>query len=92
MNNIIITPTDLVTSREQTRAGFIAFALEKNRRSTPIIESAKSLKVLASKAKTAKDLLKISEIRSALLTAAGLPDKGGINLAGADEQILSLLK
>ncbi|MDR1985193.1 MAG: type II restriction endonuclease [Prevotellaceae bacterium] len=73
--NIIKTSADLVTSREQTRAGFIAFALEKNRRSTPIIESAKSLKVLATKAKMAKDLLKIAEIRPALLTAAGLSDK-----------------
>ena len=75
MIHIIKTPEDLVTSREQTRAGFIAFALEKNRRSTPIIESAKSLKVLASKAKTAEDLLNIPEIQSALLTAAGLSDK-----------------
>jgi type II restriction enzyme len=57
MTTIITQSTDLVTSREQTRAGFIDFALEKNRRSTPIIES-KSLKVMASKAKTAKDLLK----------------------------------
>jgi type II restriction enzyme len=55
-NTLIKKSEDLVTSREQTRAGFIAFALEKNRRSTPIIESAKSLKVLASQAKTAKDL------------------------------------
>jgi len=75
MKHIIKTSEDLVTSREQTRAGFIAFALEKNRRSTPIIESAKSFKVLASKAKTAKDLLNISEIQPALLTAAGLSDK-----------------
>ena len=75
MKSIIKKSEDLVTSREQTRAGFIAFALEKNRRSTPIIESAKSLKVLASNAKTAKGLLKIAEIRSALLTAAGLSDK-----------------
>ena len=75
MNHIIKTPDDLVTSLEQTRAGFITFALEKNRRSTPIIESAKSLKVLASKAKTAKELLNISEIQPALLTAAGLSDK-----------------
>jgi len=75
MKHIIKTFEDLVTSREQTRAGFIAFALEKNRRSTPIIESAKSFKVLASKAKTAKDLLNISEIQPALLTAAGLSDK-----------------
>jgi hypothetical protein len=43
MTNIIRKSEDLVTSREQTREGFIAFALEKNRRSTPIIESAKSL-------------------------------------------------
>jgi type II restriction enzyme len=62
MKLIIKNAEDLVTSREQTRAGFIAFALEKNRRSTPIIESAKSLKVLASKAKTAKELLQITEI------------------------------
>jgi type II restriction enzyme len=75
MAHIIKTSEDLVTSREQTRAGFIAFALEKNRRSTPIIESAKSFKVFASRAKTAKDLLKIAEIRPALLTAAGLSDK-----------------
>ncbi len=75
MKHIIKTPEDLVTSREQTRAGFIAFALEKNRRSTPIIENAKSFKVLASKAKTAKDLLDIPEIQPALLTAAGLSDK-----------------
>jgi type II restriction enzyme len=75
MKNIIKTPEDLVTSREQTRAGFIAFALEKNRRSTPIIENAKSFKVLASQAISAKDLLKIEEIRPALLTAAGLSDK-----------------
>jgi len=75
VNHIINTPEDLVTSREQTRAGFIAFALEKNRRSTPIIENAKSFKVLASNAKTAKDLMKITEIHPALLTAAGLSDK-----------------
>jgi len=74
-NNIIKKAEDLVTSREQTRAGFMAFALEKNRRSTPIIENAKSFKVLAAKAKTAKELLKIEEIRPALLTAAGLSDK-----------------
>ena len=73
--NIIKQSSDLITTREQTRAGFINFALEKNRRSTPIVESAKSLKVLASKAKTPKALLQLSDIRPALLTAAGLSDK-----------------
>lgn len=66
---------DLVTSREQTRAGFISFALEKNRRSTPYIESAKSFKIYASQAKTPLDLLNIPDIRPSLLAAAGLSDK-----------------
>jgi type II restriction enzyme len=86
---IIATSTDLVTSREQTRAGFIAFALEKNRRSTPVIESAKSLKVLASKAKMAKDLLKITEIQPALLTAAGLSEKA-INYFTEEDKIKAI--
>lgn len=72
---IINKASDLITTREQTRAGFINFALEKNKRATPIVESAKSLKVLASKASTPKALLKITDIRPALLTAAGLSDK-----------------
>ncbi len=75
INKHIKKSEDLITSKDQTRAGFIAFALEKNRRSTPIIESAKSLKVLASQAKTPKALLKIAEIHSGLLTASGLSDK-----------------
>ncbi|MCD8297407.1 MAG: type II restriction endonuclease [Prevotella sp.] len=66
---------DLVTTHEQTRAGFISFALEKNRRATPIIEQAKVLHALASNAKSPEDLLKIKEIHSALLTASGLSDK-----------------
>ncbi|MDR3046179.1 MAG: type II restriction endonuclease [Bacteroidales bacterium] len=90
MINIIKHPEDLVTSREQTRAGFIAFALEKNRRSTPIIESTKSLKVLATKAKTAKGLLKIAEIRPALLTAAGLSDKA-VNYFTEDDKNIAIL-
>jgi type II restriction enzyme len=90
MTHIITTSSDLVTSREQTRAGFISFALEKNRRSTPIIESAKALKVLASKAKTAKDLLKITEIQPALLTASGLSDKA-VNYFTEDDKIKAIL-
>ncbi|MFR9649443.1 MAG: AvaI/BsoBI family type II restriction endonuclease [Rikenellaceae bacterium] len=66
---------DLITSKEQTRAGFITFALEKNRKSSPIIEDAKSFKVLASKANTPSELQNIDEIRAAMITAAGLSDK-----------------
>lgn len=74
-NNCITSSEDLVTSRAQTRAGFIEAALEKNRRSKPYIEEAKTLKQLASKAVKATDLLSISAIRSGLLTASGLSDK-----------------
>lgn len=66
---------DLTTPYEETRAGFISFALEKNRRSTPYIEKAKALKHSASSAKTPFDLLDIEDIKPALLTASGLSAK-----------------
>ena len=72
---LISSPEDLITSRVQTRAGFINFALEKNRLAEPYVNQAKSLKALASNAKKPSDLLKINKIRNALLTAAGLSDK-----------------
>ena len=81
----IRSASDLVTSREQIRAGFISFALEKNRRSTPYIESAKSFKLLASEAKTPEDLLNITSIRSSLITAAGLSDKALNHLTELDK-------
>lgn len=75
MNKYITKSVDLVTSREETRAGFIAFALEKNRKSAPYIEQAKSLKVMVSQASTPRDLIGMKEIEKPLLTAAGLSDK-----------------
>lgn len=75
LQQILRSHNDLVTTHEQTRAGFISFALEKNRRSTPYIEEAKSLKELASRANNPEELLNIKEIRRALITASGLSDK-----------------
>ena len=72
---IITSASDLVTSREQTRAGFITFALEKNKKATPLVAEAKSLHAMAKVAKTPAELLDIAEIRRALLTASGLSDK-----------------
>ena len=66
---------DLITSREQTRAGFIEAALEKNHKAKPYIEQAKTLRSLASDVEAPKDLLAIKEIRNSLLTASGLSDK-----------------
>lgn len=74
-NDCIKKAEDLVTSREQTRAGFVEAALEKNRKCMPYIEEAKTLKILASKASCPQQLLKMPDIRKSLLTAAGLSDK-----------------
>lgn len=74
-NNCINSYTDLITTREQTRAGFIEVALEKNRKALPYIEDAKTLKSYAQKANTPMDLLTMSNIRNGLLTASGLSDK-----------------
>ena len=66
---------DLVTSHEQTRAGFIEAALAKNYKARPYIEQAKTLRSLASQASIPMELLSIAEIRNSLLTASGLSDK-----------------
>ncbi len=66
---------DLVTTYEEVRAGFVSLALEKNRRATPFVEQARSLKAAASQVKTPVDLLNIESIQPALLTASGVSDK-----------------
>lgn len=76
---------DLITTYESTRAGFIALALEKNRKATPFVEQARALKVAASTAKTPNDLLKISDIQVALLTASGVSDKAAEHLQPQDK-------
>lgn len=80
--------SDLVTSYESRRSVFLAMALEKNRQATPMIEEAKALKVIASKCKDAKSLLKIKEIYKALLTASGLSDKSMKHLIDVDKNLV----
>lgn len=76
---------NLVTSYEAVRAGFVALALEKNRRATPFVEQARALKVAASEARTPAELLRIAGIQSALLTAAGVSDKAALHLRAEDK-------
>jgi hypothetical protein len=75
----------LETSYEAIRAGFVALALEKNRRATPFVAQARALKASASKAKSATELLHIPEILPALLTAAGVSDKAANHLQDSDK-------
>lgn len=76
----------LETTYEAVRAGFVALALEKNRRATPFVAQARALKAAASKAKSPADLLKIPDIQPALLTAAGVSDKATNHLQGSDKR------
>jgi hypothetical protein len=84
---------DLATSYEAVRAGFVALALEKNRRATPFVAQARALKAAAAIAKKPMDLLKIKDIQSALLTAAGISDKAANHLQDSDkkEAIIGLI-
>jgi hypothetical protein len=70
----------LTTPYSETRAGFIALALEKNKKASPFIEEAKALKAIASSAKYPKDLLLIKRIYPSLLTASGISDKAKKNI------------
>lgn len=76
----------LETTYEAVRAGFVALALEKNRRATPFVAEARSLKTAALQAKTPTDLLRIDEIQVGLLTAAGVSEKAGNHLQEADKK------
>ena len=77
---------DLITPHEETRAGFISLALEKNKTATPFVKEAKVLRVFASRADTPKQLLQLSEIQDSLLTAAGVSDKAKNHLREPDKQ------
>jgi hypothetical protein len=92
--NHLRSSDDLVTTYEATRAGFVALALEKNRRATPCVAEARALQAAASKARTPTDLLTIKGIESGLLTAAGLSDKALVHLLPEDkvEAINGLIK
>lgn len=79
------TSNDLVTSYEATRAGFVALALEKNRRATPYVAEARALQEAASVAQSPADLLTMQDIEAGLLTAAGLSDKAINHLLPQDK-------
>ena len=86
---IVKKAEDLVTSKEKTRAGFIAMALEKNYMAKPYIDEAKALKTLAQQAKNPKALLKIDGLNVGLLTASGLSDKS-LNYLTEEDKIKAI--
>ncbi|MDX9992620.1 MAG: type II restriction endonuclease [Anaerolineales bacterium] len=85
---------DLITTYEATRSGFVALALEKNRKATPYIAEARTLQKAASSARTPAELVSVKEIESGLLAAAGLSGKALTHLLPQDksEAINGLIK
>lgn len=75
VNAYIMDAGSLVTTREQTRAGFLRIALEKNRAGDPYVKNALAFKAMAGCASSPDDFLQMPAIRPFLLTAAGLSDK-----------------
>jgi len=90
----LMSAADLETSYEAVRAGFVALALEKNRRATPYVAQARALQEAASQARQPKDLLRITGIQTALVTAAGVSDKAANHLQEDDQRtaVLGLIK
>lgn len=90
----IKSSNELITTYEETRAGFVAQALEKTRIAVPFVEEARSLKAIAKQAKNPKELLNIPQIRPALETAAGISNKSNkyIDPKSKDIAIENLIK
>jgi hypothetical protein len=58
---------DLETTYEAVRAGFVALALEKNRRATPFVAQARALKAAAASNYSAEAKLRVSTRRRLLM-------------------------
>lgn len=84
-NRFINSAEDLITTHEETRAGFLSIALEKNRVGDPFVKNALAFKAMAAHTQKAEDLLTIPEVRPFLITAAGLSDKSLSYLNEADQ-------
>ncbi|WP_282122177.1 AvaI/BsoBI family type II restriction endonuclease [Algibacter mikhailovii] len=80
---------DLITTREETRAGFISMALEKNYLALPYVEEAKALKTIAQRVSKPMELLEIDELFPSLLSASGLSIKS-LNYLTIDDQKLAI--
>jgi hypothetical protein len=83
-------PEDLVTSYDETRAGFIAIALEKNRRATPYIEEARTLQHRIKNVSSPEKILEVQDIRNGLIAASGISDKAASHLG--EEGCLEAIK
>lgn len=88
-NQYISSADDLVTTHEETRAGFLSIALEKNRVSDPFVKNALAFKAMAAHTHTPEELLAIPKVRPFLISAAGLSDKS-LTYLNEDDQTMAI--
>lgn len=88
MNKYITSLEDLITTHEQTRAGFLAIALEKNRVGDPYVKQALAFKTMVVHTKGPDDFLRMPSIRPFMLTAAGLSEKSLQHLNNDDKTLV----
>ena len=84
-NSFITSAESLVTTHEQTRAGFLSIALEKNKVGDPYVKNALAFKAMVAHTQTPEEFLAMPKIRPFLLTAAGLSDKSMKYLTAEDQ-------
>lgn len=84
-NRFITSAESLITAHEETRAGFLSIALEKNRIGDPYVRNALAFKTMVAHTNNADELLLIPDVRPFLITAAGLSDKSLAYLDEADQ-------
>ena len=84
-NPFITSPESLVTTPEETRAGFLRIALEKNRRGDPFVKDALAFKAMVAHTHVPEELLAIDAVRPFLITAAELSAKSLAYLNEADQ-------
>lgn len=89
--NHIPSASELETTYEATRAGFVALALERNYRATPFVAQARALKVAVAVVTTPLGLIELIHILPSLLTAAGVSDKAAKYLT-ADDKTAAILR
>ena len=88
----------MVTTHEQTRAGFLNIALEKNKVGDPYVKNALAFKAMVANTKGPDEFLDMPEIRPFVLTASGLSEKSmkyldeGDQTAAIKELIENFLK
>lgn len=84
-NSFITSADTLVTTHEQTRAGFLSIALEKNKVGDPYVKNALAFKAMVAHTKSPDEFLTMPQIRPFLLTASGLSEKSMQYLTTADQ-------